>query len=118
MTRRMTVFFGIVQIMVGISGQYLKDAVVNNVLSIAGFTTGIVLGIFFLGVFTRAGQRAALVAFVGGLAGMTAIKFLTPLAWPWFVLVGSLSTLTLGLASQSIISLFSPEQPTPSEEPQ
>lgn len=97
-TRGFTLFFGFVQIGVGICGQYLTQAVVDNVLAIAGFTTGIVLGVFFLGIFARrATQSCALIALVGGLAGMTWIKFQTPLAWPWFVLVGSLGTFALGL---------------------
>ena len=77
---------------------------VDNVLAIAGFTTGIVLGIFFLGIFVRrATQTCALIALIGGLAGMTWIKFQTSLAWPWFVLVGSLGTFALGLLATAFI---------------
>ena len=102
-TRGFTFFFGLVQIGVGICGQYLTEAFVGNVLAIAGFTTGIVLGIFFLGIFDRrATQRSALIALAGGLAGMTWIKFETTLAWPWFVLLGSLGTLSLGLLASRI----------------
>ncbi len=103
-TRGFTLFFGLVQIGVGIFGQYLTQAVVDNVLAIAGFTTGIVLGIFFLGIFApHATQRSALIALVGGLAGMTWIKFQTGLAWPWYVLVGSLGTLALGLLASAVL---------------
>jgi SSS family transporter len=103
-TRGWTVVFGLVQMGVGIGGQFLAKAVVDNVLAIAGFTTGIVLGIFFLGIFGRgADQRCALIALAGGLAGMTWIKFQTPLAWPWFVLIGSLGTLTLGLLASAVL---------------
>jgi SSS family solute:Na+ symporter len=103
-TRGFTLLFGLVQIGVGIWGQYWTQAVVDNVLAIAGFTTGIVLGIFFLGIFARrATQGCALFALVGGLAGMTWIKFQTDLAWPWFVLIGSLGTLTLGLLATALV---------------
>ncbi len=44
---------------------------------------------FFLGMFTRVGQRAALTGLLAGLAAMTAIYFGTSLAWPWYALVGS-----------------------------
>jgi len=98
-TRWLTVLFGVVQIGVGIAGQWTQDQVVNNVLAIAGFTTGIILGVFFLGVFTRrVGQRAALTAMVLGLCGMSALKFGSDLAWPWFAMVGSLGTFALGVA--------------------
>jgi SSS family solute:Na+ symporter len=98
--RLLTAFFGAVQIAVGIAGQWLTSSVVASVLGIAAFTTGIVLGVFFLGLLTRrVGQRAALAGFVVGLAGMTWIYFATPLAWPWYSLAGSLLTVGAGLAA-------------------
>ena len=67
-------------------------------LGIAAFTTGIVLGVFFLGIFTeRVGQRAALTGLSVGLAGMTWVFFATDLAWPWYALVGSVGTFAVGL---------------------
>jgi SSS family transporter len=102
-TRALTVFFGMVQIVVGIGGQWLDGSVVNSVLGIAGFTTGIVLGVFFLGIFTsRVGERAALVGLLLGLAGMIWIFFATPLAWPWYAVVGSLGTFAFGLAASYV----------------
>lgn len=99
-TRLLTVFFGVVQIVVGIGGQWLRGTVVSGVLGIAGFTTGIVLGVFFLGLYApRVGQRAALVGLLTGLTAMTAIFFFTPLAWPWYALVGSSITVAAGLAA-------------------
>jgi len=100
LTRILTALFGAVQIAVGIAGQWLKASIVSSVLGIAAFTTGIVLGVFFLGMYTRrVGQRAALAGFVVGLAGMTWIFFATPLAWPWYALAGSLITVVAGLAA-------------------
>jgi SSS family transporter len=102
-TRGLTVFFGIVQIAVGVGGQWLQASVVSSVLGIAAFTTGIVLGIFFLGIFTeRVGQRAALTGLVIGLAGMIWLFFATPLAWPWYALVGSAGTFIVGLAASYV----------------
>ncbi len=50
-----------IQIGIGIAAQYLATAVVNDVLAVAGFSAGILLGIFALGVLTqRVGQPAAL----------------------------------------------------------
>ena len=72
MTRVLTAVFGAVQIAVGIAGQWLKSSIVSSVLGIAAFTTGIVLGVFFLGMLPRRiGQRAALAGLVAGLAGIT-----------------------------------------------
>jgi SSS family transporter len=101
--RVLTVFFGFVQIAVGIAGQWVKSSVVSSVLGIAAFTTGIVLGVFFLGIFAdRVGQRAALAGLVVGLAGMSVIFFATPLAWPWFALVGSALTFAAGWSASVI----------------
>jgi SSS family transporter len=103
LTRGLTVFFGIVQIAVGIGAQRLQSTVVSSVLGIAGFTTGIVLGVFFLGIFTqRVGQRAALAGLVAGLIGMTYIHLGTSLAWPWYALLGSAGTFGVGLSASLI----------------
>jgi SSS family solute:Na+ symporter len=102
-TRVLTAVFGAVQIAVGIAGQWLKTSIVSSVLGIAAFTTGIVLGIFFLGLFApRVGQRAALAGLVAGFAGMTGIFFGTSLAWPWYALAGSLMTAAAGLAASYV----------------
>lgn len=99
-TRRLTVAFGLVQVAVGIGGQWLDASVVGSILGVASFTAGIVLGVFFLGIFTRrVGQRAALAGLVVGLTGMTWIFFATDLAWPWYALVGSAGTFAVGLAA-------------------
>ena len=103
MTRAFTVVFAVVQVAVAISGQWLSRTVVENVLTIAGFTTGITLGVFLLGLFApRASQKAALVGFGLGLLVMSAVAFGTPLAWPWYTAVGSTATLGLGLLATRI----------------
>ncbi len=102
-TRALTVVFGLLQIGVGIAGQQLTSSVVGAVLGIAAFTTGIVLGVFFLGLFAqRVGQRAALAGFTAGLLLMTIVFFATPLAWPWYALAGSALTFTLGTLASRI----------------
>jgi len=101
--RILTVVFGVIQIGVGIAGQWVKASVVSSVLGIAAFTTGIVLGVFFLGIFTqRVGERAALAGLVVGLSSMSLIFFATTLAWPWFALVGSALTFAAGIGASFI----------------
>jgi SSS family transporter len=102
-TRALTVFFGLVQMGVAIAGQWLSRTVVEYVLTIAGFTTGITLGVFFLGIFTpRVGPRAALAGLLLGLSSITAVAFATPLAWPWYTMVGSLGTFGFGLLASYV----------------
>ncbi len=108
-SRLLTVLFGLVQIGVALGGQLLRTTVVESVMAIAGFTTGVVLGVFFLGVLTtRAAQRGALVGLLGGLALMVTLVFVIPayteepiLAWPWYAVVGSLTTLVIGFAASA-----------------
>ncbi len=103
-TRRLTVVFGLVQIAVGIGGRWLDASVVGSILGVASFTAGSVLGVFFLGIFTRrVDQRAALTGLLVGLAGMTWVFFRTPLAWPWYALVGSMGTFAVALVASYIL---------------
>jgi len=99
-TRGLTAVFGLAQIAVGIGGRSLDASVVGAVLGIAGFTSGIVLGVFFLGLWAdRVGERAALAGLVAGAVAMTAIFFATPLAWPWYALAGSAIVFATGLGA-------------------
>lgn len=96
-TRAFTLLFGLVQVSVALCGPLLARTVVESVLTIAGFTTGITLGVFFLGIFTRrVGQKAAFCGLLCGLLLITAVAFGTPLAWPWYTMVGSLGTFGFG----------------------
>jgi SSS family transporter len=111
-TRAFTVVFALVQVTVAIGGQWLSRTVVENVLAIAGFTTGITLGVFLLGLFApRTSQRAALVGFGLGLAVMTVVFFATSLAWPWYTVVGSTTTFTIGWLASRLWP--TPEAPAP-----
>jgi Na+/proline symporter len=66
-------------------------------LTIASITYGATLGVFLLGTWNRrATESGALVGFVIGIAAVIAIKFLTPLAWTWYVLVGTVITFAVG----------------------
>jgi Na+/proline symporter len=103
-TRIATIVFGCLQIQVAIAGQALTQGVIEAVMQIAGFTNGIILGVFFLGIFTRGvGARAALWGFALGLGLMTWICFGTDLAWPWFALVGSGATFLFGLLAEAVL---------------
>lgn len=103
-----TIAFGVVQASVAWWATGLQASVVDNALAIAGFTTGILLGLFLLGNLTKdVGQGAALLGMAAGVAAVTFAKFgvpavwpdVQPLAWPWFALLGSATTFFVGLAA-------------------
>jgi Na+/proline symporter len=96
-SRVLTVVFGVLQIGIGIGGSFLSTSVVGDALAIAGFTAGILLGVFALGILTtRANELGALAGMLAGILVLTAIKFGTSVAWPWYAVAGSITTFVLG----------------------
>ena len=78
--------------------------------AIASFTTGLILGLFLLARFARdVRQEAALCGLVAGLVAVTVLNFGTALAWPWFALVGSLTTYGAGLLAARLHPPVSPD---------
>jgi Na+/proline symporter len=97
--------------------QNQQTPVVVVALSIASFTYGGLLGGFFLGIFwRRARQSDAILGMSLGILAMAFVVFakqiaaavpalagaLQPLgtiAWPWYVLIGTVITLVVGILS-------------------
>jgi solute:Na+ symporter, SSS family len=104
-TRRLAIAFGIIQIIIAVFAQQLGETVVNNALRIAGFSAGLILGLFALGIFTRrVDQRAALVGCLAGLVTLMGVQFVGPyydlmIGVPWLALIGTTSTFTAGVAA-------------------
>lgn len=104
-SRVLTLVFGILQMAVAVVAIRLSSRVVEEVLGIASFTNGLVLGVFLLGTFTRVGQRAALAGLTGGAVLMLWIKLGTAVNWQWYVLIGSLATSAIGwIAGRVMVS--------------
>jgi Na+/proline symporter len=100
-----TALWGVVQITTGMfAALYLTRSMVDQVLDIQSFTNGVILGIFFLGTFTRRVQSlAALIGILAGAAVVLYVKFYTPISWQWYVLIGSTTTFAVGwLASFAV----------------
>jgi Na+/proline symporter len=94
--------------------------VVVIALSVASFTYGAMLGGFFLGLVVRgARQPDAITGMTIGLVAMAFVVFgrqvqavapwlpvLPPIAWPWYVLIGTTITVLAGAASSRIRLTF------------
>jgi SSS family transporter len=66
-------------------------------LSIASILYGSLLGVFLLGLLTkRTRENAAMAGMTAGFVLMLYIKFYTPIAWTWYVLIGT--SVTFGVA--------------------
>ena len=103
-SRWLTAVWGVVQITVAIAAINLSSRVVDEVLGIASFTNGVILGLFFLGTFTRrVGQKAAFVGILVGASIMLWVKLQTAVSWQWYVLIGSLATFAVGYATSLLI---------------
>jgi SSS family transporter len=98
--RLLTLLFAVIQAAVAIIAYEfdLVGAIVDSVLKIAGFSTGLILGLFFLSLLVRASEPVALVAFGIGAVVTCCAAFLTPLHWLWYTLVGSGTIVIVGVA--------------------
>ncbi|MCI0704228.1 MAG: sodium:solute symporter [Planctomycetia bacterium] len=123
-SRAMTTVWGLAQMVVALfTAAVLKSNVIGMVLSIAGFTTGLVLGLFVLGSLrSPVRSSAALTGLVCGFltvfvvwfpsSGLTAeLPTWVPgwyrtklLAWPWFAPIGAGTTVLVAL----VVNLFRP----------
>ncbi|MBA2736268.1 MAG: sodium:solute symporter, partial [Pyrinomonadaceae bacterium] len=89
----LTLFFGIVQIVVALAVMKQNRSALDQALSIASLINGPILGVFLTGAFLkRVSQTPALVGMAASITLMLFIRFYTPIAWTWYVLIGSLTT--------------------------
>ena len=90
----MTLAWGLV---LGLLGLVKWGPVLVAGLTIASITYGALLGVFLLGTWNKkANEPGALVAFVCGIVVMILVRLFSPLAWTWYVLVGTLVTFMVG----------------------
>ena len=99
LSRILTVMAGLAQIAVGVALQRTDRSALNIALAIASLINGPILGVFFLGATKRATTRSALIGMSAGSAAVALVAFTTRVAWPWYAVVGSLTTLLAGQAT-------------------
>jgi SSS family transporter len=100
-----TAAFGVLQIGIALAVGAIgtTESTVANVLKIAGFATGPVLGIYLLARFApRVSQPAALSGFVLGVAFLSWLALGTELYWPFYAAAGALLTFGLALLAQRV----------------
>jgi SSS family transporter len=124
-SRGMTLFWGLTRVAVALIALQMQEdrSVVDQVLKVAGFTTGMVLGLFLLGSLPKpVSSRAALLGLVAGFLAVFVVWLPSTvadqpipgwaretfgwlpakwgglaLAWPWFALVGAGTTVSVAL---------------------
>ena len=113
----LTVIIGIVQILVALVVMKQERSALDSALSIASLINGPILGVFLVGTFVkRARQKHALIGMLTSLVLMSYLLYLefvkrfavapeaTPIAWTWYVLIGSLTTLFAAWLASFIFS--------------
>jgi Na+/proline symporter len=109
-SRIMTSVWGVGRIGVALLSWYVATdrSIVDQVLAVAGFTTGIVLGLFLLGRMRYpVSSRAALTGLVAGFLAVAAVWLpsvwgVTVVAWPWYAPIGTATTVAVALAVQGL----------------
>jgi len=107
----LTVIIGIVQIGVAILFMQTGESALNLALSVASLINGPVLGVFLVGTFMkRAREIHALTGMLASSALMIyillAFNGFVPgprIAWPWYALIGSLTTVIVAFLATLVI---------------
>jgi SSS family transporter len=98
LARLATIAWGVMLLVIGIAARHVPS-VFEAGLGIASILYGALLGVFLLGVLTRrVSERSAMVAMLAGLCVTLYVRFGTPIAWTWYVLIGTCMTVGTGLA--------------------
>ncbi len=102
LARLATVAWGVVLLVIAIAARHSRS-VLEAGLTIGSIPMGALLGVFLLGVLTkRPKENAAIAGTIAGLCTILYINLRTPIAWTWYVLIGT--TVTFGVAT--LASLF------------
>ncbi|HSS21458.1 MAG TPA: sodium:solute symporter [Pyrinomonadaceae bacterium] len=89
----LTLVWGIVQIGVALAVMRKNRSALDQALSVASLINGPVLGVFLVGTFLRrVSEPPALIGMAASILVMIYVRFWTPIAWTWYVLIGSLIT--------------------------
>lgn len=101
----LTVIVGIVQITVAIAVKDAGQSALNQALGIAGLINGPILGVFLVGTFIKkANQTSALIGMLTSIGLMLYVFFGTKIAFPWYPVIGSLTTLSVAALASLVFS--------------
>ena len=99
LARLATVCWGVVMLPIAIRASQSRS-VLEAGLSIASIPSGVLLGVFLLGVLTsKPGEGAAMVGVAAGIAAILYVWLATPIAFTWYVLIGTTVTFAAGVAA-------------------
>ncbi|RPJ69410.1 MAG: sodium:solute symporter [Acidobacteria bacterium] len=104
-----TAGWGIVLILIALAARDW-GSVFTTGLSIASLVYGPMLGAFLLGVLTRrANEPGVMTGIAASLGCMVLVWFFTPLAWTWYVLVGTMICVVVGYTTSLLVPGATPK---------
>ena len=92
-----TIVAGIAQIVVALAMHTQNRSALDAALSVASLINGPILGVFLLGSLRRGDSVSAFAGMSAGLIVVLSIWLFTHVAWPWFAVIGSLTTVIAGM---------------------
>jgi len=100
----LTVIVGIIQIIVAIGFMSSGESALALALSVASLINGPILGVFLVGTFLKKSKEIhALIGMIASIALMLYILLGTKIAWTWYALIGSMTTLVVAFIASLII---------------
>jgi Na+/proline symporter len=97
-SRRATIFWGVVQLLVALGAQFMARSVLDAGLAVLSLTSGPVLGAFLVGVLTRRVDATAMLAGMAASFGLlVALWWSAAIAWTWYAFVGASSAALVAL---------------------
>src|SRR5688572_16863918 len=98
LSKRFTIMWGVVQLLVALGAQWLDQSVLDAGLSVLSLTLGPVLGAFLVGVATRRVGAAAMIAGMTiGAIVLGAVWWREAVGFTWYALIGSSVTAAAAL---------------------
>lgn len=106
----LTVVIGIVQILVAVAFMKSGESALGLALSVASLINGPILGVFLVGTFLkRSLEIHALIGMLASISLMLYILLGTKVAWTWYALIGSLTTVTVAWIATLVIPVKNDE---------
>jgi SSS family solute:Na+ symporter len=100
----LTVIVGIIQIIVAVGFMSSGESALALALSVASLINGPILGVFLVGTFLKKAKEIhALIGMIASIALMLYILLGTKIAWTWYALIGSMTTLVVTFIASLII---------------
>jgi len=99
-----TIIVGAIQVAIAISLKDANSSALGMALSVASLINGPILGVFLVGAFLKQAREIhALIGMLVSIAVMMFILFGTPIAWPWYALIGSSITVLVAFIGTILI---------------